>query len=85
LRVYAKLVEVTWFGYGCGKVKTGGWVVATKQPANFGRAYAAYGGVFIILSIIWGWKVDGFAPDKLDLVGAGIIFTGVLVMMYAPR
>jgi small multidrug resistance family-3 protein len=59
--------------------------VATKQPANFGRAYAAYGGIFIILSIIWGWKIDGFAPDKLDLFGAGIIFAGVLVMMYAPR
>jgi small multidrug resistance family-3 protein len=59
--------------------------VATKQPHNFGRTYAAYGGVFIILSLIWGWKIDGFVPDKLDLIGAGIIFVGVLIMMYAPR
>jgi small multidrug resistance family-3 protein len=59
--------------------------VATKQPANFGRAYAAYGGIFVILSILWGWRVDGFAPDKLDLLGAGIVFLGVLVMMYVPR
>jgi small multidrug resistance family-3 protein len=59
--------------------------VATKQPDNFGRTYAAYGGIFIILSLIWGWKIDGFVADKLDLMGAGIIFVGVLIMMYAPR
>ncbi|OKH50276.1 hypothetical protein NIES2101_19815 [Calothrix sp. HK-06] len=59
--------------------------VATKQPANFGRAYAAYGGVFIVLSILWGWKVDGFTPDKFDWLGAGIVFVGVLIMMFMPR
>ncbi len=59
--------------------------VATLQPANFGRAYAAYGGVFIILSILWGWGIDHVAPDRLDWVGAAIVLVGVLVMMYAPR
>jgi small multidrug resistance family-3 protein len=59
--------------------------VATLQPANFGRAYAAYGGVFIILSILWSWRVDNIVPDRLDWVGAAIIFAGVMVMMYAPR
>lgn len=59
--------------------------VATLQPANFGRAYAAYGGVFIMLSILWGWRIDQVAPDRLDWVGASIILVGVLIMMYAPR
>ena len=59
--------------------------VATLQPANFGRAYAAYGGIFIILSIIWGWLIDKIPPDRLDWIGAAIILVGVLVMMYAPR
>lgn len=59
--------------------------VATLQPANFGRAYAAYGGVFIILSIVWGWKIDNIAPDRLDWAGAAVVLAGVLVMMYAPR
>lgn len=59
--------------------------VATLQPATFGRAYAAYGGVFIILFILWGWQVDKTTPDRLDWVGAAITLTGVLVMMYAPR
>lgn len=58
---------------------------ATLQPANFGRAYAAYGGIFIILSIMWGWQVDKIMPDRLDWVGAAIVLVGVLVMMYAPR
>ncbi|HEY9647515.1 MAG TPA: YnfA family protein [Chroococcidiopsis sp.] len=59
--------------------------VATLQPANFGRAYAAYGGIFIILSIFWGWQVDKIMPDRLDWLGAAIILVGVGVMMYAPR
>lgn len=60
-------------------------VVPTFQPATFGRAYAAYGGVFVGLSILWGWLVDRTVPDKFDLLGGGITFLGVLVIMYAPR
>ena len=60
-------------------------VIPTLQPATFGRAYAAYGGVFIVLSILWGWIVDRVAPDKYDLLGGWIALLGVLVIMYAPR
>ncbi len=60
-------------------------VIATGQPANFGRVYAAYGGVFIVMSLIWGWVVDGHTPDRWDLVGAVFAILGVVVMMYAPR
>ncbi len=60
-------------------------VVPTFQPANFGRVYAAYGGVFIVLSILWGWKVDKIAPDKFDLIGGFIALIGVVIIMYWPR
>lgn len=60
-------------------------VLPTLQPANFGRAYAAYGGVFVVLSILWGWGVDGVVPDKYDWLGGWIALLGVLVIMYAPR
>lgn len=60
-------------------------VIATWQPANFGRVYAAYGGIFIMLAILWGWKVDGIAPDKYDLLGGLIALIGMAVIMYAPR
>jgi small multidrug resistance family-3 protein len=59
---------------------------ATLQPdANFGRILAAYGGVFVAGSLLWGRLVDGFRPDRYDLWGAGICLVGVAVIMYAPR
>jgi small multidrug resistance family-3 protein len=60
-------------------------VIPTLQPANFGRTYAAYGGVFILLSLLWGWRVDKVTPDRYDLLGALIALIGVLLIMYAPR
>ena len=60
-------------------------VIPTFQPANFGRVYAAYGGVFIVLSILWGWKIDKIAPDKFDLIGGFIALIGVVIIMYWPR
>jgi small multidrug resistance family-3 protein len=60
-------------------------IVPTMQPANFGRVYAAYGGIFIVLSVLWGWKIDKITPDRFDLIGACIALIGVLIIMYWPR
>jgi len=60
-------------------------IVPTLQPANFGRVYAAYGGVFIVLSILWGWKIDKVVPDKFDLLGGLLSLIGVFIIMYWPR
>jgi small multidrug resistance family-3 protein len=59
--------------------------VPTYQPAHFGRVYAAYGGMFVVLSIAWGWSVDHIAPDRFDVIGAALCLSGVAVIMYAPR
>ena len=65
---------------------TGYGAVAAFQPdANFGRVLAAYGGVFIIGSLLWGMAFDGFRPDRYDLFGASVCLVGVGVIMYAPR
>jgi small multidrug resistance family-3 protein len=65
---------------------TGYGAVAALQPdANFGRVLAAYGGVFIIGSLLWGMALDGFRPDRFDLAGAALCLVGVTVIMYAPR
>jgi len=74
-----------WIGVLGGIILIGYGVVATWQPANFGRVYAAYGGIFIIMAIIWGWKVDGIVPDRYDLIGGAIALIGMLIIMYAPR
>jgi len=60
-------------------------IVPTYQPAHFGRVYAAYGGWFVILSLLWGWMLDGTRPDHYDLAGAALCLLGVAVIMYAPR
>lgn len=59
-------------------------VVATFQPSHeFGRVLAAYGGVFIVGSLLWGVAFDGFQPDRSDLLGALLCLAGVGVIMYA--
>ena len=60
-------------------------IVHTYQPAGFGRVYAAYGGWFVVLSLLWGWGIDGIAPDRWDGIGALLCLAGVAVIMYAPR
>lgn len=60
-------------------------IVPTYQAAHFGRVYAAYGGVFVVLSLLWGWMVDGTAPDAPDVGGALLCLAGVGVIMFWPR
>ena len=65
---------------------TGYGAVAALQPdAHFGRVLAAYGGVFIVGSLLWGMIFDDFRPDRYDIAGALVCLLGVGVIMYAPR
>ncbi|RYY46157.1 MAG: YnfA family protein [Actinomycetales bacterium] len=74
-----------WIGAGFVALGLYG-LVATLQPdANFGRILAAYGGVFVAGSLLWGMLVDGFRPDRWDVTGAAVCLVGVAVIMYAPR
>jgi small multidrug resistance family-3 protein len=74
-----------WWGIWGGIALAIYGMIATLQPANFGRVYAAYGGVFIIMAMLWGWKVDGVAPDRYDLIGACLSLVSVFVIIYARR
>ena len=74
-----------WFGIIGGFILALYGVVATFQPANFARTYATYGGVFIVLSLLWANRIDNFRPDKYDIIGATIALAGVLIIFYAPR
>jgi small multidrug resistance family-3 protein len=76
-----------WVWIGAGVLALGAYgFVATLQPeAHFGRILAAYGGVFVAGSLLWGVAVDGFRPDRWDILGALICLIGVAVIMYTPR
>jgi small multidrug resistance family-3 protein len=60
-------------------------VIPTFQHSNFGRVYAAYGGVFVIMSLLWGWVVDRHEPDRLDWIGAAVVAAGVGLIFFVPR
>jgi small multidrug resistance family-3 protein len=60
-------------------------IVPTYQAQPFGRVYAAYGGMFVALSLLWGWAVDRVAPDRFDLLGGAVCLAGVALIMYWPR
>ena len=58
----------------------------TRIDADFaGRAYAAYGGIYILASLIWMWAIEGVRPDRWDAVGAAICITGAMVILFGPR
>jgi small multidrug resistance family-3 protein len=60
-------------------------IIPTYQAAHFGRVYVAYGGMFVVLSVLWGWAIDGIRPDRYDILGGLVCLLGVAVIMYAPR
>ena len=60
-------------------------IIPTFQPADFGRVYATYGGIFIIVSIIWGYWVDKKKPDRFEIIGSTVVLIGVVIMFYFPR
>ncbi|ODS78519.1 MAG: hypothetical protein ABS46_16940 [Cytophagaceae bacterium SCN 52-12] len=74
-----------WYGLAGAVILAMYGVVATWQPADFGRVYATYGGFFIVMSILWSMKFDHFSPDKYDIAVGLIALLGVCIIYYAPR
>ena len=60
-------------------------IIPTLQPVEFGRVYAAYGGIFIVSAIIWGRIVDKKKPDRYEIIGSIVAIVGALIIIYAPR
>jgi len=60
-------------------------IVQTRQPFHFHRIYAAYGGVFIVMAMLWGWIFEGIGPDRFDIIGGLIALVGVGIIFYYPR
>jgi small multidrug resistance family-3 protein len=60
------------------------WLL-TLHPTAAGRAYAAYGGVYISVALLWLWAVDGIRPSAWDLLGSALALVGMAIIMFAPR
>jgi small multidrug resistance family-3 protein len=60
-------------------------VVMTLQPENFGKVYAAYGGIFIMFSLLWGYWIDKKKPDRFEIFGSIVVLIGISIMFYFPR
>lgn len=76
---------LVWIGLGI--VASGVYPLAATLQADpdFGRILAAYGGIFIAASFAWGMVLDGFRPDRFDVLGAAVCLVGVGIIMFAPR
>lgn len=61
------------------------WLLTLSESPAAGRAFAAYGGVYIVASILWLWRVENVRPDRWDVVGAGICLLGAAIILFAPR
>jgi len=60
-------------------------IIPTLQPSNFGRVYAAYGGIFVVMAIVWGLIIDKKRPDRFEIIGGMIVLIGASIIFYAPR
>jgi small multidrug resistance family-3 protein len=61
------------------------WLLSLHPSLGAGRAYAAYGGVYVAVAVLWMWWIEGTEPDRWDLIGTGITLLGMCIIAFAPR
>jgi len=74
-----------WAALGVVLLAGFGWMLTRAETDFAGRAYAAYGGVYIASALLWLWVMEGQRPDAWDTLGAGICLAGALVILLGPR
>jgi small multidrug resistance family-3 protein len=77
--------SVWWLAPGVAALLLFAWLLTLVDTEHAGRAYAAYGGVYIVASLFWLWAVEGARPDRWDLVGAAVCLGGAAIILFAPR
>lgn len=74
-----------WIAPGIASLALFAWLLTLIDSAFAGRAYAAYGGVYIAAALLWLWLVEGHPPDRWDLAGALIALLGAAIIIFGPR
>ena len=76
---------VWWLVPGLASLALFAWLLTLADSSAAGRAFAAYGGVYIAGSLAWLWLVEGARPDRWDVIGAAICLVGAAVILAGPR
>jgi len=76
---------IWWLGPGLVSLAAFAGLLTWVETPAAGRAYAAYGGVYIVASLAWLWRVEGVRPDRWDTLGAAICLLGGAVILFGPR
>ena len=74
-----------WLVPGMMSLAAFAWLLTLVPSDAAGRAFAAYGGVYIVASLAWMWTVERVSPDRYDLAGAALCLAGATVILFAPR
>ncbi len=74
-----------WLIAGCASLLVFAWLLTRVDVDAAGRAYAAYGGVYVAASLGWLWAVEGIRPDRWDLAGSALCMAGAAVVLFGPR
>lgn len=76
---------VLWLVPGVGALVLFAWLLAQSPADQAGRAYAIYGGIYIVASLVWLWLVEGQMPDRWDVAGAALCLCGAGMILWGPR
>lgn len=77
--------SVLWLAPGMASLALFAYLLTHVDSMAAGRAYAAYGGVYIGASLFWLWAVESVRPDRWDAIGAGIALLGAAIIVFGPR
>lgn len=76
---------VWWLVPGCLSLVAFAWLLTLVDTTQAGRAYAAYGGIYITSALVWLSLAEGVRPDRWDLLGAALCLAGAGVILLAPH
>jgi small multidrug resistance family-3 protein len=77
--------SILWLVPGIASLVMFAWLLTLSPNEYAGRAYAVYGGIYIVASLGWLWLAEGFRPDRWDLIGATVCLMGAAIILWAPR
>ena len=77
--------SIVWLVPGVASLVAFAWLLTLVPADHAGRAYAAYGGIYIVASLIWLWLVEGRMPDRWDLIGGTLALVAAGIILFAPR